>query len=113
MASPDDWLASTPQQRRDLYRTAARLAKLVKVTRYELHCRALGQSLSDAFDENFRKGKISARNAAAYYQYLQTNYPEIAAALYIEAFTAKRFNDFLLHHRQFGLVQILPERDSI
>ncbi|MHC4049317.1 hypothetical protein [Bradyrhizobium sp. 25ACV] len=110
MAKPEDWLKSSPKQRRDLYQAVHRLEQSREIRWAEFVRAATNQkSISGAFRENFRKGNIGRQHAAKIYKHLQENHPQTVAALDVEAFTNKVFNEFLPRFRRLGLISLYPE----
>jgi hypothetical protein len=90
----------------------SRLFKMRELTLEILFRDALGKSpdtITPAFTENFRKGKISTSNAALIYRYLRENFQDSIPALDAAVMTAKKFQDFLLRYRRLGDLRILPE----
>lgn len=108
MATPEDWLKSSRKQRKDMYQCVRHLIRVGELTWDNLYKIALGRIVSESFNENFRQGRLSGKDAVRIYRYLQSHYRESAQALDAEAFTAKKFSDFLLRYRRLGLLEILP-----
>ncbi len=107
-----DWLKSSTKQRVDLYDAVVRLIRLRELSWAELYEKALHRapnSVGTAFNENFRKGKISKANAALIYQFLKTYYPDSLPSLNATVTTASAFWQFLLDYRRLGALEILPE----
>lgn len=107
-----DWLKATNKQRVDLYDAVVRLINLGELTWAELYGKALGtpsKNVSGAFNENFRKGKISKIKANKIYKYLVRDHSHAVPAINVAASTAREFQEFLLYYRRLGAVQILPE----
>ncbi|EKS35384.1 hypothetical protein [Afipia clevelandensis] len=106
-----DWLKSSNKQRVDLYDAVMRLIKLKELTWADLYEKALRRapnSVGPAFNENFRKGKISAANAALVFQYIADRHPHVIPDLNAAVSTAREFREFLLYYRRLGAIELLP-----
>jgi hypothetical protein len=107
-----DWLKSTNKQRTDLYAAVTELIKLKELTWADVYEKALGlksKETGTAFNENFRKGKISKANAALIYRYLSAHHPDCIPTLNAKVSTASAFWDFLSVYRRLGDLALLPE----
>jgi hypothetical protein len=109
---PLDWLQSSNKQRVDLYDAVTRLIKMKELTWSDLYEKALKRSANSvgaAFNENFRKGKISAANAALVFQYLSAHHPHVIPHLNAAVSTAREFREFLMYYRRLGAVELHPQ----
>lgn len=111
-----DWLTSSNEQRAALYDAVIRLIRTRDLTWGDVYEKALGRaagSTGAAFNENFRKGKISRPHAARLYRYLCAHHPDCIPALNAAVSTASAFWQLLLDYRRIGALEILPDMVDI
>ena len=92
-----------------MYQAVRDLIRLGSLTWDVLYARALGRVVSESFNENFRQGRISGRDASLVHQYLQRHHPEACQALDANASAGKKLTEFMLRYRRLGMVNTLPE----
>ena len=80
---PPDWLASTEDERKALYRIVKQVRDETGLTWTALYRQALGRSPSAGigYEDNFRAGRIGKTHAHRLYVWLQARHPRHAQAL--------------------------------
>ena len=92
-----------------MYQTVRDLIRLGALTWDVLYADALGRVVSESFNENFRQGRISGRDASLVHQYLRRYHLDACQALDANASAGKKLTEFMLRYRRLGMVTTLPE----
>lgn len=77
------WLASTAEERKILYKAVKRIIDETPMAWHELYAAALGRQPSDGigYEDNFRAGKISRKNAALIFRWIRAAHPDHAGRI--------------------------------